>query len=364
MLVIGAFSTTASALPARFWGVVPQAVPTPEQAERLAAGGVDTIRIPLDWGGLQPTRNGPIDFSATDVIVERAAKADIEVLPFITGAPSWAIPQTFVPGGGSAKTSAHLPATGAAATAWAKVLEELVKRYGPFGAFWAEHPAVPVRPIRAWQIWNEPNFKYFVTKPNPAEYGKLVKVSYAAIKAIDPGAQVILAGLFARPKGSRVPGTKKHKSLNWFASDFLAAMYRGTPGIRTKFNGTALHPYTSRYQELPEEIEETRKVLSLNHDAAKGLWITEMGWSSQPPPANPLTNVFAKGPAGQVTQLKGAFSLLQGHQAQWRVQRVYWFSVDDTVGTCNFCNGTGLFATGFHPKQAWYAFVKFAGGTP
>ena len=58
---------------------------------------------------------------------------------------------------------------------------------------------MPKRPIRTWQIWNEENFKYFVARPNPAEYGKLVKLSYAAIKGVDPGAKMILGGLFARP---------------------------------------------------------------------------------------------------------------------------------------------------------------------
>ena len=364
ILLVSAFAASASALPARFWGVDPQATPTLEQAERLHRGGVDSMRVPLDWGSLQPTPNGPIEFGGVDGFVERAARSGIELLPFITGAPKWAVPAGLVPGGGGAKAPAHLPAKGAAATAWAHLLEELVKRYGQFGSFWAEHPSVPERPIRTWQVWNEPNFKYFVARPNPAEYGKLVKVSYAAIKNVDSGAQVILGGLFARPKGSRVPGTTKHKSPNWFASDFLAAMYKGTPGVKASFNGIALHPYTSRYQELPEEVEEFRRVLTLNHDSAKGLWITEMGWSSQRPPANPLANVFAKGPAGQVTQLNGAFHLLVTSQAKWRLQRIYWFSVDDSVGTCNFCDGTGLFATGFKPKKSWYAYVRFAGGTP
>jgi hypothetical protein len=364
VLLLSAFAASALALPARFWGVVPQASPTIEQAERLHRGGVDSMRVPLDWGSLQTTRNGPIDFSSVDGFVERAARSGIELLPFVTGAPQWAVPAARVPNGGGSKAPAHLPATGAAATAWSHLLEELVERYGQYGSFWAEHPAVPERPIRAWQIWNEENFRYFVAHTSPAEYGKLVKLSYIAIKNVDPGAQVILGGLFARPKGSRLPGTKKHKGPDWFASDFLAAMYKGTPGVKASFNGIALHPYTSRYQELPEEIEEFRKVLTLNHDSAKGLWITEMGWSSQPPPANPLENVFAKGPGGQVTQLNGAFHLLVGNQARWRLQRVYWFSVDDTVGTCNFCNGTGLFSTGFKPKKSWYAYVKFAGGTP
>ena len=63
---------------------------------------------------------------------------------------------------------------GAAAPVGQRFVSGAVERYGPGGSFWAEHPSLPQRPIRTWQIWNEENFKYFVAKPNPAEYGKLV----------------------------------------------------------------------------------------------------------------------------------------------------------------------------------------------
>ena len=141
-------------------------------------------------------------------------------------------------------------------------------------------------------------------------------------------------------------------------------MYETTPGVKTKFNGVALHPYTGKYQELTPEIEEVRQVLAANKDATKGLWITELGWSSQPPPANPLLNIFAKGLKGQARQLKGAFTLLSAKVAAWKLKRVYWFSVDDQPGACNFCDGSGLFKSGFVPKPAWNEYVKFAGGTP
>jgi hypothetical protein len=147
----------------------------------------------------------------------------------------------------------------------------------------------------------------------------------------------------------------------YFAADFLQKMYRATPGIRSKFQGVALHPYTSDYHELVPYVEELRAVLGRNHDAGKGLWITELGWSSELPS---FGDSFAKGPAGQARQLKGAFGLLERYQAKWRLQRVYWFSVDDVSGVCNFCGGTGLFGNGFTPKQSWYAYVKFAGGRP
>jgi polysaccharide biosynthesis protein PslG len=359
VLALSAFAASAAALPANFWGVVPQAVPTTEQFQRLQRGGVRSMRIALDWGKAQPHR-GTLDWSGTDMIVERAAAAGIEILPFITGAPNWVVPSVSVPGGGSAKAPVHLPASGPAAGAWKSFLAQAVERYGPAGSFWATHPAVPERPIRAWQIWNEENFKYFVTKPNPAEYGKLVKLSYGAIKSVDPAAQIVLGGMFAAPKGSRT-AAGKHKSLNWYASDFLEAMYKRTPGVKSRFNSVALHPYTGNYRLLTPEIEEFRNRLVRNHDSSKGLWITELGWSSQPPTRS---NIFAKGPAGQAQQLRGAFTLLRNNQARWRLRGVYWFSVDDAEGACNFCDGSGLFAEGFVPKKSWYEYVKFAGGTP
>ena len=355
-----AFAATAQALPAKFWGVVPQSTLSVEQFQRLAQGGVESTRVAFDWAALQPQKGGPIEWGGPDAIVERAALAGIDVLPTVTDAPNWAVRSVRVQGGGGTTAPAHLPTTGAAAAGWKSLLTQAIERYGPNGEFWATHPGVPVRPIRTWQIWNEPNFKFFVAKPNPTEYGKLVKLSYAAIKPADPGARIVLAGLFAQPKGARTP-SGKHTSPNWFASDFLGRMYKTTPGVKTDFSGVALHPYTSAWQNLKPEIEEVRGVLKANRDAGKGLWITELGWSSEP--AN-RGDAFAKGLSGQATQLKGAFTLLSDNQPRWRIQQADWFSVDDLSGACNFCGGSGLFGPGFTPKPAWRAYVKFAGGTP
>jgi hypothetical protein len=271
------------------------------------------------------------------------------------------VPEKRVPGAGGLMAPAHLPISGAGRTGWVSFLTAAVARYGSTGSFWSGHSGVPKIPIREWQIWNEPNFKYFIAKPNPAEYGKLVKISYTALRAADPEAKVILAGLFARPKGSRDPKTGKHKSLNWYASDFVSQMYITTPGIKTKFNGASLHPYTIYAKELPGVIEEFREVLAANKDGGKGLYITELGWSSGKASTG---NKFAKGPAGQARELRTAFTKLRNKQVAWRLKGVYWFSVDDAPGACNFCDHSGLFGEGFRPKPAWSAYVKFAGGTP
>ena len=354
------FASAAQALPAGFWGVVPQSNLGTDQYQRLGTGGVESVRIPIGWGSVQPARNGAFDWSSFDSQVEAASKAGIKMLPFLSGAPEWAVPARKVAGAGGLKAPAHLPVSGVGRTGWAAFLTAAVARYGPSGSFWSEHPGVPKLPIRTWQIWNEPNFKYFVAKPNPAEYGQLVKNSYTALKAADPGAQVILAGLFSRPKGSR-NAAGKHKSLNWYASDFVDQMYKTTPGLKTRYSGAALHPYTINARELPAVTEEFRKVLAANKDAGKSLWVTELGWSAGPKSSS---NLFAKGPAGQARELRTALTTLRGKQVQWKLKGVYWFSVDDAPGACNFCSASGLFAPGFEPRKSWFEYVKLTGGTP
>jgi polysaccharide biosynthesis protein PslG len=351
---LGAFASTAAALPANFWGVVPQATPSPEQFQRLKRGGVESIRLPVAWSAVQPVAGGPFIWSGVDAMVRNAASSNLNLLPFLAGAPKWAVPvdRRY----GSPKT---LPVTnGRQISGWRNFVTQAVLRYGPGGSFWAENPAVPPHPVRTWQIWNEENFEYFVARPNPAQYGKLVTLSSTAIKAVDPGAKTILGGMFARPREAEF---KRRPPLAYFATDFLEQMYETTPGVKSKFQGVALHPYTGTYKRLAPYIEEFRAVLKANHDAGKKLWITELGWSSQHPSAG---NSFAKGKGGQAQQLKGAFGLLRAMQRKWRIAGVYWFSVDDQPGACNFCDGSGLFGEGFVPKPAWFAFARFAGGQP
>lgn len=357
LLASAALAAPASAaVPSNFWGAVPQTPLSLPQLERLKRGGVDSLRFIIDWTPMQKTPRSEIDWSAVDGTVESFAKADIEVLPFLYGAPRWAVRATSVPGtGGGAKAPAHLPVNGRAGSGWSAFVRQAVERYGPRGTFWSEHPEVPRDPIHTWQIWNEPNFKYFVARPNPAEYGRLVKRSARAIHAADLGANVLLAGLFVRPGEAG----KFNPPRAFTAVEFLELMFKGTPGVKASFDGVALHPYTTSYLTIPAEIEEVRSLLRRRGAANKGLWLTELGWSSEPPSRR---DAFAKGLHGQATQLNGAFRLLRNNASRWRLRQVFWFSVDDLPGACNFCGGSGLFKKGFRAKPAWTSYVHFAGG--
>ena len=326
--------------------------------QRLHRGGVRSIRVAIDWALVQPRRRGGYDWSGADATVEAATRAGLEVLPVLTGAPRWAVRSGPVPGtGGSAEVIRHLPAQGAAGRAWRGFVRAAVDRYGPRGSLWTESLDLPRRPIHSWQIWNEENFKYFVRRPRPGEYARLVTISDQALRAGDPRAQLILGGLFARPLDA-VRNFRPPRA--YFATDFLEGMYRSSPGIGRHFDGVALHPYAATYKRLAPQIEAVRRVLQRNHDGGKGLWITELGWSSERPSRG---DAFAAGWRGQARQLRGAFRLLRRNQGRWRLRRVYWFSVDDLPGSCNFCGGSGLFASGFRAKPSWHAYVGFAGGS-
>src|SRR5680860_1100543 len=134
-LSAAATAAPASALPGNFWGVVAQHTPSDEQFERLKRGGVDTIRVGISWGSVQPTRNGPYDFSGPDSVVGAAAAARIDVLPFLLGAPTWAVPSAVVPGTrGTLRAPRFLPVrNGAQRSGWRKFVVQLIKRYGPRG---------------------------------------------------------------------------------------------------------------------------------------------------------------------------------------------------------------------------------------
>jgi glycosyl hydrolase family 42 (putative beta-galactosidase) len=336
--------------PMGFFGMGPQEGITPTDGRYMKAGGVESIRIAVPWGAIQPTKRGGYDWSGLDNAVETTTNAGLQVLPFFYQTPRWLA--------GNWRT---LPVNnGRQRAAWTAFLKAAVKRYGPGGEFWAERapgvvqyaPAIsnPL-PIRTWQIWNEANFFYFAYPVSPQRYAKLAMISGAAIKSVDPGAQVLLTGLFGEPtaKGSR----------GMDATDFLRGVYR-TPGIKSRFDGVALHPYAANSEDLEEMVEGIHEVTTENHDRPS-FYITEMGWGSQ---NNYKQVAFEQGIRGQVRELRAAYGYLLDNRRRLNLKGVYWFSWKDLAGSCNFCDSVGLFRAGsrYRPKPAWHAFVAITGG--
>jgi len=343
----------AQALPRAFFGIAPQTTLGDTDAAYMKAGGIGSVRVPVSWGLVQPSPKEEYDWSSVDPAVEVAARRGLSILPYLSATPRWL-----------AAKPTSLPIDSARARkAWLAFVKAAVKRYGPGGEFWTEHqpqqaainyvPAISrPMPIRTWQIWNEANFFYFAYPVSPSRYARLLKPTYGAIKSVDPGAEVLLSGLFGNPD----EGGKRGMD----ATKFLAALYR-VPGIKRYFDAVALHPYAFHVEDLEELTEEIREVVVDNHDPGAGLYITEMGWGSQD---DPNVVAFEQGIQGQARELRKAYGYLIDNRHRLNLEATYWYSWKDVKGYCNFCDSVGLFRAGksFKPKPAWHAFVALSGG--
>jgi hypothetical protein len=293
----------ASGASGRFYGVVydrevsdaPAAVQD-QQFALMKKSGVRTVRRVFSWAAAQPTEGQPPDFADTDALVARAARNDIEILPIVIYAPVWARM--------SADDYASPPRSNDDYVAF---LNALVARYGPTGSFWPEHPDVPKRPLRVWQVWNEPQLRYqWGEKDWETSYGKLLGAAYPALKKADPGCKVVLG------------------AATNFAWDALESLY-AKGHIKGEFDIAALHPYTGSAGRVVKAAQLFRDVLRKHGDGRKPLWITELTWPASKGRTEPPKGLAALPTTdrGMATRLTRAYKLLKTTRV---VQRAYWYT--------------------------------------
>ena len=352
LALLAAAPAVAATPPERFFGVDPQTSLRDADYARIGEAGIGVVRFQLNWAAIDPgSAAGDYDWASADAVVGGAAAEGIRALPFAYGAPGWTI--TLDPGrckGGCASNAPHGPLGRAA---WRDFLGAAVDRYGPDGEFWSAHPDLPRLAIRDWQIWNEQNSPtYWRPRPNPRAYARLVRAAHRAIADHDPGARVILGGMFGTPFGGLGPGIA--------ASTFLARLYRA-PGARGDFEGVAVHPYGARLAAVKRQVERLRRRMARAGDQRAELWVTELGWASGGG-AHPLN----RGLRGQATRLRQSFRYLIRNRRELRLENVTWYSWRDTpagAGLCAWCPESGLLSAGGEPKPAFAALTEFTGGT-
>ena len=300
----------------------------------MAASGVSSVRVPFYWWRAQPRRRGPFDFAFSDSVVAEAARARLTLLPVVLGTPSWAARD---PGRGNS------PPRGTAA--YASFARTLVDRYGPRGSFWSEHRQLPKRPLRDWQLWNEPDRgKYWSDQPFERDYVRLARVARREIKAADPGANVIMAGFADR---------------SW---ETLPQVYEA--GAHGVFDAAAVHPYTREPAGVLRIVELDRAALRRAGEGRTPLWLTETTWSSgQTPGRRPFP--FETTEADQAARLSRAYRLLIGARRRLGIERVFWenwlSSERDHSRPFNFSGLRGLRPNGSaRSKPALAAFRRAA----
>jgi hypothetical protein len=318
-----------------------------QQVALMAASGVQSVRVQVNWALAQPAP-GVTDWSRTDNVVRVAASHGLDVLATVVNAPRWASTrpqrtdyQRWPP------TSDPRPYT--------NFLVALIQRYGRGGSFWTENPAIqPARPIRAWQIWNEPGFRNYFGDPRyRRSYPRLLRASYNAIKRTDRTATVVMAGL-ANSAGD----------LSW---EDLDDFYRA--GVRRHYDVLALHPYASNVTNLLKILAKNRQVLRRRGEGAKRIWLTEVTWPAakgKVPRSRALNLDVTR--AQQSRNLVRAYRLLGTHP-KYRVRRMYWFSwattyrprsVLGSLPSFEYAGLTRATALGFQPLALLSAYARVA----
>jgi hypothetical protein len=222
------------------------------QAARQA--GASFVVLVFSWRDIQPLPDR-FYWEVPDAALRAAQFYGLDVIARLDQPPDWALDE-------NAPTPWNLDA-------YASFARQVAQRYGDR--------------LAGLILWNEPNLslEWAEQPPDPVAYAELLATAYPAVKAAAPDLPVLMAGL-ASTLGD---GDRAIDDL-----DFLQAVYDAGGGAY--FDALAVHPYG--FGQPPEQppaadqlnfrrVELLRSIMEANGDAAKPIWITEMGWRTRAP---------------------------------------------------------------------------------
>lgn len=314
----------AERVPRSFFGVVaepdllhdrelgPAESSAEQELDGMRDAGIGAIRMSFFWARMQPyavwadipessrahftdVDGRPYAFGETDRLVAGAAARGIAVLPVLLWAPIWA-----------QRYQGEFASPPKDPKAYARFAAVLASRYGPKGTFWSANPQLTPRPIRDWQVWNEPTMPgFWLDQPFAKDYVKLLRATRPALRRVDPKARVVLAGLvYDSPKA-------------------LREIYRA--GGRKHFDVAAIHPFTLHVKNVALLIEQAREVMSAHGDARKPALVTELSWPSAKGKVKRRYG-YEVSEAGQAQRVSAALPYLAKRRRALRIERIYWYS--------------------------------------
>jgi arabinogalactan endo-1,4-beta-galactosidase len=231
---------------------------------------------------------------------------------------------------------------------YGQYLTTLIQRYGPGGSFWAQHPELPRRPLRMWEIWNEPDILYYwPTYPFARSYVALLRAAHSAIRRADPGARVVLGGL-----------------TNYSWRD-LASIYH-VPGARRVFDVVEVHPYSKYPANVIRIMSYVRATMDKAGDRGKPMIAGEIAWPSSLQHTRHSNSSFdiETTRAGQARNVRAVLPLLAAKRRALGLTAFYWYTWtgDEYPGASpfNFAGLVALHDGQLSAKPALAAFDQMA----
>lgn len=227
----------------------------------LKAAGLTHVRQYFPWREIEAQR-GVYKWDAWDRIVNAAQANGIQIVAVLHTAPAWS------------QREHERPMPGAPPddfSEYARFVGDFARRYGDA--------------IDYYQIWDEPNVEpnWGMRNADPVEYAQLLIPAAQAIRAADPNAKIVLAGLAMNLELHR-------PHPNYSEILFLRGLYE--IGAGKYFDIVAAKPYGM--WTGPEDRTVNSGVLNFSRlillrdemrqygDHTKPVWAVEMGWNALP----------------------------------------------------------------------------------
>jgi hypothetical protein len=286
--------------------------------------------------------NGLVGWSRLDNLTRAAAERGVTLQPVLINMPG----EVYTP-----------PRTQTDRDRFAAFASAAVRRYGPSGSFWSTC-GCPFRPIKVWEVWNEPNIAPYWQVPSPPEYGALLARTRTALRNADSTARVLFGGL-------AYPSTTSATRLepNAFLRDTIMAVGPN------RFDALAVHNYrpdASRAVDtfLAGTVQTLKTYGGATSQGAPRhqLWVNEFGRPSELDDPNTPTDERATSEATQRTWMDTFLNRLLPKAAAWNLGPVMWYSMRDSHQPTASWLRQGLRRTtpddaDAGPKPSWDAYT-------
>ncbi len=291
----------------------------------LKTNNIRALRIAFGWDAMEPER-GRFDWSFWDDFIKMSDAFGIQLIPYICYTPKWA---------SSDQGTNFWRAPPRDPNDFKNFVAAIVRRYKSS--------------IHSWELWNEPD--------NPAywsgsveQFAELLRAGNAAVRAVDPKANVVSGG------------------IAWNL-DFLRQLFekQNAAGVVDVVN---IHNYNETWSAEPLEdiyaIAHKAEAIISNYGSNQPIWFAEVGYSD-----------YRKGDfVSEVYRARHRFEHTQNYQAvsvgraitqvaaSGKAPLFAWYRIhdlpqqQDIIGDVNNRH-LGLLGTNDHPKPALMALKFF-----
>ena len=203
---------------------------------------------------------------------------------------------------------------------------EIAQHYGPAISAYE----VVNEPNINWELWNATGLHTAEIRPD--RYATLLTEVYRAIKPLAPSAQVLIGGMLLGPP----PNDATHDELDWLYQLYVAPAVQayGASGDPARpgwngvpWDGVGLHPYWVSADKFQQLLHVLVQKLRDRGDGKSQVWVTEIGKTAGPSPADQSPSAEEQAQADFVT---GVFrAVLDDPDLRRDVHTVFWFKYED-----------------------------------